>query len=105
MITIHLTTREGQKLSIEGDASSSFMEAIRGNGVDELQGLCGGQISCATCHIYIDPAFAAHLPPMSDHEDDLLDSSDYRTPMSRLSCEIPCIPELDGVAVQIAPEN
>lgn len=105
MIKINLTTRQGEVMCIEGDTASSLMETIRDNGVHELQGLCGGQISCATCHIYVDASYAQYLPEMSEHENDLLDSSDYRMSISRLSCQIPCIPELNGVAVQIAPEN
>jgi 2Fe-2S ferredoxin len=105
MIKVNLTTRDGTSLSIDWDEEYNLMETIRGGGVSELQGLCGGQVSCATCHVYIDPAFASYLPPVSEHEDDLLENSDYRRAESRLSCQIPCIAELDGVAIQIAPEN
>jgi 2Fe-2S ferredoxin len=81
------------------------MEVIRENGFDELLALCGGCCSCATCHVYVDPEFADRLPPMSDDENDLLDSSDHRTERSRLSCQIPFSAGLAGLRVQIAPED
>ena len=61
--------------------------------------------SCATCHIFIDPAFADKMPAMSDDENDLLDSSDHRNETSRLSCQITVSDDLDGLKVTIAPED
>lgn len=81
------------------------MEAIRDAGVDELLALCGGCCSCATCHVYIDQEYADRLPEMSDDENDLLDSSDHRIQASRLSCQIPIGPEMNGLKVRLAPED
>ena len=100
-----VTTREGETREIDADAGLSVMEAIRDNGFDELLALCGGCCSCATCHVMVDPAFVDKLPPMSEDEDDLLDSSDHRNDSSRLSCQLPITDELDGMKVTIAPED
>jgi 2Fe-2S ferredoxin len=81
------------------------MENIREHGFDELLALCGGCLSCATCHVHVDPEWADKLKPMSRDEDDLLDTSDHRVPTSRLSCQILFSAELDGLKVQIAPED
>lgn len=105
MTKIEIITREGDRLSVEADSDNSLMEVIRDNGVDEMLALCGGQLSCATCHIHVEEAYLDRLPPMSDYEDDLLDSSDHRRAGSRLSCQIPCDPGLDGIMVTVAPEN
>jgi 2Fe-2S ferredoxin len=53
----------------------------------------------------VDPAFADKLPPIAEEEDVLLDSSEHRRALSRLSCQIPFVPELDGLKVQIAEEG
>lgn len=98
-------TREGTEQTVDGEAGLSVMEVIRDHGFDELLALCGGCCSCATCHIHVDPAFADKLPPMSEDENDLLDSSDHRSDQSRLSCQIPFGDELDGLRVTIAPED
>lgn len=100
-----VTTREGETSEIEVENGLTVMEAIRDNGFDELLALCGGCCSCATCHVHIDPAFAEHLPAMSEDEDDLLESTEHRNATSRLGCQIPFTPELDGLKVTIAPED
>ena len=69
-----VVTREGKERELSGEAGLSVMEVIRDGGIDELLALCGGCCSCATCHVHVDPAFLAKLPPMSEDEDDLLDS-------------------------------
>jgi 2Fe-2S ferredoxin len=79
------------------------MEAIRDNGFDEMLALCGGNCSCATCHIYVDDAFRGLLAPPSREEVDLLEDLEARMPNSRLSCQILITPELDGISAIIAP--
>ena len=100
-----VTTRSGETREVEAAAGLTVMEAIRDNGFDELLALCGGCCSCATCHVHVDPEFAALLPRLTGDEDDLLDSSDDRDENSRLSCQIPFTDELDGLRVRIAEED
>lgn len=102
---LNVKTRSGESFSLNGGDGDSVMELIRDNGIDELQALCGGQLSCATCHVYVDAAFADYLPEVSDFEDEMLDSSEHRQPTSRLACQIPCSDDLDGLSVVIAPED
>ena len=105
MPQLTIITREGDSRNVEGQSGLSVMENIRNSGIDEVLALCGGCCSCATCHVYVDPAFSELLPPMAEDEDDLLDSSDHRTEMSRLSCQIPFGSGLEGLTVTIAPED
>ena len=105
MPTLYVTTREGETLELQGQAGLSVMEIIRDGGVDELLALCGGCCSCATCHVHVDSAFADKVAPMSEDENDLLDSSDDRNDTSRLSCQIPFTADLDGLKVTIAKED
>ena len=100
-----VTTRSGETREVEAQAGLSVMEAIRDNGFDELLALCGGCCSCATCHVHVDPEFAALLPAMTEDENDLLDSSDDRDATSRLACQIPFTDALDGLKVRIAEED
>jgi len=100
-----VVNRSGEEQAVDGDNGLSVMEVIRDNGFDELLALCGGCCSCATCHIYVDPAFADAIPAMSEDENDLLDSSDHRNDSSRLSCQVVLNDALDGLRVIIAPED
>ena len=105
MPNLIVVNRAGDETNIDAREGVSVMEAIRDNGFDELLALCGVCCSCATCHVYVDPAFAEALPALSEDENDLLDSSDYRNEASRLSCQLILTDALDGLRVTIAPED
>lgn len=100
-----VVTRDGTEHNVEAQSGLSVMEVIRDAGFDELLALCGGCCSCATCHVYVDEAFADKTSPLSEDENDLLDSSSHRDGRSRLSCQIPVTDALDGMRVIIAEED
>ena len=100
-----VVNRAGVEQEVEAANGVSVMEAIRDAGFDELLALCGGCCSCATCHVYVDPAFAGKVDALSEDENDLLDSTDHRTENSRLSCQLHISDAVDGLRVTIAPED
>lgn len=103
MAILNVVTRNGDEHSIVGEPGYSVMEVIRDAGLDELLALCGGSCSCATCHVYIADHDLARLPPIGLDESELLGSSEYRAPSSRLSCQLSFGDALDGLRVTIAP--
>ncbi len=105
MLGILVTTRQGAEIAIDAAEGISLMEAMRDAGIDELLALCGGCCSCGTCHVHVDPAWTNALPVASEDESDLLDSSDHRTTLSRLSCQIVLEGSFDGLRVTVAPED
>lgn len=105
MPQLTVTTREGATHTLEAPLGMSVMEVIRDGGIDELLALCGGVCSCATCHVFVDPACAASIPAVSGDESDLLDGSSHRDARSRLSCQIRMSEGLDALRVTIAPED
>ncbi|WAC58501.1 2Fe-2S iron-sulfur cluster-binding protein [Brevundimonas sp. SL130] len=105
MVQINIVTREGETIRVKGAEDVSVMEAIRDAGVGELLALCGGARSCATCHVYVGRDTADLVAPMGEDENDLLDASDYRTELSRLSCQLKLTRGLDGHTFVIAPED
>lgn len=102
---VKVTDRAGVGHMIEVAEGTNLMEAIRDAGLDELLALCGGSCSCATCHVFIDPGYFGRLSAMSEDENDLLDSSESRSPHSRLSCQVVIEQNLDGLTATIAPEE
>lgn len=100
-----VTNRAGVESEVAATAGLSVMEIIRDTGFDELLALCGGCCSCATCHVHVDPAFTDKLEPMSEDENDLLDSSDHRNELSRLSCQMQMTEALNGLKVTLAEED
>ena len=105
MSKLIVTLRDGEERVIDGAAGLSVMDVIRDGGIDEILALCGGCCSCATCHVFVDSAFADKVPAMSEDENDLLDSTDSRNESSRLSCQIQMNDSLEGLVVTIAPED
>jgi 2Fe-2S ferredoxin len=102
MPQIIVINQSGEASNVEASEGRTLMEIIRDNGFDELLALCGGCCSCATCHVHIDPEYIGKLAPMSEDENDLLDSSEHRNAYSRLSCQVPITGVLDGCKVTIA---
>lgn len=102
---VFVTRRSGEVQVVEAELNRTLMEVIRDDGMSELLALCGGCCSCATCHVYVDPASEPLLPAVSADETALLEGSEQRQGNSRLSCQIRITPDLDGLAVTIAPED
>jgi 2Fe-2S ferredoxin len=97
------TDRKGETRAIEGRDGWSVMEILRDAGLP-IAAECGGACACATCHVYVEDGWYDKLPPRSDAEVDMLDMALAVEPNSRLSCQITCADELDGIKVTIAPE-
>jgi 2Fe-2S ferredoxin len=95
--------RNGKEHVLEGRNDWSVMEILRDAGLP-VAAECGGACACATCHVYVDQEWLDKLPQRSDAETDMLDMALAVEPNSRLSCQIVCKPELDGINVTIAPE-
>ena len=53
-----------------------------------LEGTCGGEMACATCHVVVDAADWGRLAPPSPEEEELLDLVPGATRHSRLSCQL-----------------
>ena len=95
----------GASERVEAGDGESAMLAANKHGLDGIVAECGGNAMCATCHVYVDDAWLARLPPMADEEDALLDgTAAERRANSRLSCQIKLAAELDGLVLRL-PER
>ncbi len=97
------TDRDGKEQVLEGRDGWTVMEILRDAGLP-ITAECGGACACATCHVYVEGGWYEKLPKPSDAETDMLDMALAVEPNSRLSCQITCAPELDGLKVTVAPE-
>jgi 2Fe-2S ferredoxin len=96
----------GQEQAVEAAVGESIMSAAVKNGVPGIVGECGGNASCATCHVWVREEFLPLVGTPGDMEDDLLDLGvSERRPTSRLACQIQVTPGLDGVTVDIPPDQ
>jgi len=95
--------REGKQTEIEGRDGWTIMEMLRDASLP-ITAECGGACACATCHVYLEDGWYEKLAPPSEGETDMLDMALAVKPNSRLSCQLICSEELDGIHVTLAPE-
>jgi 2Fe-2S ferredoxin len=106
MIKIRFIAADQSTQDIEATVGQSLMQAAVDANIDGIEADCGGSLSCATCHVMPDAAWAARLPAPSKDELAMLDfTASARTPQSRLSCQIMLTPGLDGLQVQLPPSQ
>jgi 2Fe-2S ferredoxin len=105
MPKVTYTAFDGATTVIDGGTGDSVMTTAVRNGVTGIVGECGGVLSCATCHVFVEESCLEKLPPVSDLEDEMLEGTAVdREPNSRLSCQIKLSEELGDVAVTL-PEH
>lgn len=104
-ITINLIAAGGSTTRISGKIGKSLMEAAVSAGIDGIAADCGGLLTCATCHVYVQEPFASDassLPPPDGEELGMLEfTAAPRKPTSRLSCQIKLTEALDGLTVEL----
>ncbi|MDD3183358.1 MAG: 2Fe-2S iron-sulfur cluster-binding protein [Alphaproteobacteria bacterium] len=98
---IYCTDMEGKTHELSATEEWSIMEIIREGGINMLA-QCGGSCACATCHVYVDPAWKNKIPAPSEEEIGMLDGAFDVTEDSRLACQIFFAEELDGLHVTLA---
>ena len=101
MNEVSVTFVTGETRMVAATPGVSLMEALRAAEQDAVLALCGGNCSCGTCHVLIDPAFFDLLPASEPSEDEMLEAVASRTAHSRLSCQLPCAILPDGLRVTI----
>ena len=103
MPTLTFVLPDGTRRTVEGKAGLSVMEVAMAEDLPGIVAECGGNAMCATCHVYADAA--DRLPPVSDVEDEMLDSTAApRTPASRLSCQLEIADDWDEMTFDV-PET
>nr|WP_294169535.1 2Fe-2S iron-sulfur cluster-binding protein [uncultured Sphingomonas sp.] len=101
MIRLRFLKADGT-LDREVDApAGSILLHVAQNADQPLEGTCGGQMSCSTCHVIVASDDFARLPRPSDEEDYLLDFAADVTPTSRLACQIVLTEEVGALTVRM----
>ena len=95
----------GSETRVDVPVRTSVMRAAVDHGVPKIIGECGGELACATCHVFVDPEWFDRLAPANDDELAMLQvTSEEPTQYSRLSCQIAVVEDLDGLIVNV-PET
>jgi ferredoxin, 2Fe-2S len=104
MAKITFTQPDGTQQSVEAQTGSTVMEAAKRDAIAGIEAECGGACACATCHVYVDAAWAEKVGKPSSMEEDMLDFAFDVRPESRLSCQIKVSDALDGLVLRV-PEK
>jgi 2Fe-2S ferredoxin len=104
MPTITFIAFDGTRHTVEAPVGHSLMQAATANAVPGIDGDCGGQCACATCHVYVGPEWSALTGPRTEAEEDMLNFADDFRATSRLGCQIMITEALDGLEVSM-PEG
>jgi 2Fe-2S ferredoxin len=104
MPRIVFTEPGGNRREIEAPVGITLMEVARQHGIAGIVAQCGGACACATCHVYIDPAWLPRLAPREDMEEGMLETAWEPRGNSRLSCQILVAADLNGLEVTV-PER
>ena len=100
MVKITFIDSSGQSRTVDAEEGATVMETAVRNAVPEIEAECGGACACATCHVYVDPAWSDKTGKAEPMEEDMLDFAFEVKPNSRLSCQIKVRPPLDGLVVR-----
>ena len=106
MVKLTYIAADGTETTVEAEEGSNVMQTALDNDVDGIVGECGGSMMCATCHCYVDEAWAEKTGDRNPGEDDMLEcAADEVKATSRLSCQIKLTPQLDGLVVHLPQDQ
>ena len=104
MPQITFIAHDGTRHEVRVPAGLSLMRAAVDNNVPGIDGDCGGQCACATCHVFIEAPFAALTGPRTARENEMLNFAAELRDSSRLACQVEVTDALDGLVV-VMPEG
>ena len=106
-INIKITDRDGVTHDVVAptDMAMNLMEVVRSYELapEGTIGVCGGMAMCASCQCYV--VSETELPEMSDDEEAMLSEAFNVKENSRLGCQISLTKELEGLYLELAPEE
>ena len=106
-VKLKITDRHGVTHDILAptDMAMNLMEVIRSYELtpEGTIGICGGMAMCASCQCYVQSSHL--LPEKTADEEAMLSAALNVHPNSRLGCQIQINTEMDGLEVELAPEE
>ncbi len=92
---------DGKRREVDAPVGTSLMRAAVDNDVVGIDGDCGGQCACATCHVFVEAQWLDQLPAPSVMESEMLGFAAEARENSRLACQLSLTEALDGLTVHM----
>lgn len=105
MTQITFITSDSEQIVIDAEYGDCVMEVARSNDIDGITAECGGEMMCATCHVYVHENWLEKTGVAPEDERELLDFASCEIKeTSRLACQIKITEDLDGLVLYL-PES
>lgn len=104
MPKVTFIAHDGSRREVDAVAGVSLMRAAVDHDVRGIDGDCGGQCACATCHVFVEAPWGERVGPRTAGEDEMLNFTSELRDSSRLACQIVVTEALDGLVVTM-PEG
>ena len=101
MGTIAFVSHDGVSHETDIVEGQTLMQLATSNGIAGIDGDCGGECACGTCHVIVDNKWVGLTGEQGDDEEQMLELTPEREPTSRLSCQIKCSAAMDGMMVRL----
>ncbi|MDU8927997.1 2Fe-2S iron-sulfur cluster-binding protein [Alisedimentitalea sp. MJ-SS2] len=93
---------DGSEIVADAEPGMRVKDAALAAGVPQITGDCGGNLSCATCHVLVTDDWVEKVGQPGEMEDVMLDMTAVaRQDHSRLSCQIEMTEALAGLRVRV----
>ena len=93
----------GDKETVLAHEGDSLLDVAHDNDI-EIEGACGGEMACSTCHVILEQKVYDSLPTPKEEEEDMLDLALGLTKTSRLGCQVKVTKDMDGMVVTLPAE-
>nr|WP_314140960.1 2Fe-2S iron-sulfur cluster-binding protein [uncultured Rhodococcus sp.] len=101
MANVTFVTHDGEKHEAPLTEGTSLMQVAVDNAIPGIDGDCGGEAACGTCHVVVDDAWSDVVGTSDEVEEDMLAMNPEREPTSRLSCQMTARESWDGLTVRV----
>lgn len=101
MAVVTFVTHDGEQHEAPLEEGQSLMQVATNNAVPGIDGDCGGEAACGTCHVIVDPQWSGQVGLSGAVEEEMLSMNPEREPASRLACQMPASEAWDGLVVRM----
>eukprot|EP00516_Mucochytrium_quahogii_P013009 CAMPEP_0203805492 /NCGR_PEP_ID=MMETSP0100_2-20121128/14271_1 /ASSEMBLY_ACC=CAM_ASM_000210 /TAXON_ID=96639 /ORGANISM=" , Strain NY0313808BC1" /LENGTH=130 /DNA_ID=CAMNT_0050714029 /DNA_START=91 /DNA_END=483 /DNA_ORIENTATION=+ len=103
-VNVTFIDADGEKETVKAEIGMNLLDVAHENDI-EVEGACGGEMACSTCHMIFEKEAFAKFPEPEEEEEDMLDLALGLTDTSRLGCQVIVTKDMDGITVQLPKET
>ena len=103
-VSFTILTAENKRVQVKCQTGETLLTVCQDYSLD-VEGACGGECCCSTCHVYIPSDLFSMIPDADEDEEDMLELAVHREDTSRLGCQIKVTTDFEGTEIQLPSET